>query len=477
MLNEHDLIVWGAKIAFGLHVLGIFSAIQAIQYSRTSQGAIAWAISLISFPYVSLPLYWIFGRDRFNGYTMARKSKDQAIVHLRNDLTKHPSVTERDVDLENTAVFEKLAGMPFTRGNAAHLCVDGKETFDAIFKDIDAAKEYLLVQFFIIHDDELGTQLKEKLIAAAKRGVRVYVLFDEIGSHALSKKYQNELREHSIEIVAFKTTKGAKNRFQLNFRNHRKIVVADGTVGYVGGHNVGDEYMGKDPKFGHWRDTHVRLEGPAAAALQISFLEDWYWSQGVLLDLKWNLEPKATPGKNVLVIPTGPADVLDTCCLFFLEAINIAKKRLWITSPYFVPDQQIVSALELAAMRGVDIRIILPSKADHIMVYLASFSFLTESLLKNIKIYRFQNGFIHQKVILVDDNLCGIGTANFDNRSFRLNFEITAIFADTDFCKEVEAMLEKDFNQSRLASIEDINKKSWFFKKAVQVARLMSPIL
>jgi cardiolipin synthase len=211
---------------------------------------------------------------------------------------------------------------------------------------------------------------------------------------------------------------------------------------------VGDEYMGKS-KFGFWRDTHVRVEGPAAMHAQLSFSEDWFWSSGKVPDLKWDMNSTLTDGKAVLVLPTGPADGLDSCSLFFQEAIHAAKKRIWITSPYFVPDQAVISALQLAAMRGVDVRIILPNQADHFLVYWASFSYLKDTLPFNIKLYRYQKGFIHQKALLVDDGLSSIGTANFDNRSFKLNFEITMVFADTEFSKTVETMLLEDFSHCK----------------------------
>lgn len=445
--------------------------------ARTPQGAIAWAISLISFPYVSLPLFWIFGRDRFRGYVGLRSNEDLKIEFLRQRENTHTLATPVNVDACTVKVFEELAGMRFRMGNDAKLCINGKATFDAIFEAIDSAKEYLLVQFFIVEDDTLGREFKSKLIEAALRGVRISFLYDEIGSHALPRSYVKELVAASVDIRPFKTTKGAFNRFQLNFRNHRKIVIADGKVALVGGHNVGDAYLGKDKKLGFWRDTHVRLEGPAVAQVQVSFMEDWHWSSDAVPALNWNLDSTPTSGKTVLVLPSGPADNADTCSLFFLEAINAAKHRVWITSPYFVPDIQIVSALQLAAMRGVDVRILLPSRMDHLMVYMASFSYLKDTIPWNIKMYRYQNGFLHEKVILIDEHLSTVGTANFDNRSFRLNFEITLIFADRDFNQQVEEMLLEDFTSSKLISMSDFESRPFFFKLAVVVARLMAPIL
>lgn len=478
MKIEQDMIVLLGILATCLHILGVLSAIHAVMKAKTSQGAIAWTLSLITFPYLTLPLYWIFGQDKFMGYVIARQDQDLRLGTLRA-LVKPPSVEllkALPIESSTVKVLEGLADLPFTLGNKAKLLINGDETFGAIFEGIASAKEYILVQFFIVHDDELGKELKQKLIEAAKRGVKIYFMFDSVGTHALPKKYIQELEAANITVFSFKTTKGIKTRFQLNFRNHRKIVVVDGNVAFVGGLNVGDEYMGKS-KFGFWRDTHVRVEGPAAMHAQLSFSEDWFWSSGKVPELKWNMNSSLTDGKAVLVLPTGPADGLDSCSLFFQEAIHAAKKRIWITSPYFVPDQAVISALQLAAMRGVDVRIILPNQADHFLVYWASFSYLKDTLPFNIKLYRYQKGFIHQKALLVDDGLSSVGTANFDNRSFKLNFEITMVFADIEFSKTVEAMLLEDFSHCKKVEISEITERSYAFKVIVQVSRLMSPIL
>jgi cardiolipin synthase len=351
---DHDFLVLLAKIASGFHLLGIVSAIQAIMTARTPQGAAAWAIGLITFPYISVPLYWIFGRDRFNGYQTARKLYDSRVAEMRRKTFGETKAvaTFDSWDSQRQRVFEGLARMQFNPGNKASLCIDGQCTFESIFEAFSQAKEYILVQFFIVHNDEIGRLFKDNLILAARRGVRIYFLFDEVGSHSLPNKYIQEIEQAGIQIRPFKTTRGAKNRFQINFRNHRKIVIVDGKVGFVGGHNVGDEYLGRDKKFGHWRDTHVRIEGPAMTQIQVSFAEDWHWSSGEIpIEMKWILDPATTTGGNALILPSGPADGLDTCCLFFLEAINSAKKRIWLTSPYFVPDPQIISALQIASLR------------------------------------------------------------------------------------------------------------------------------
>jgi cardiolipin synthase len=278
-------------------------------------------------------------------------------------------------------------------------------------------------------------------------------------------------------VSSFNTRKGRANRFQVNFRNHRKIVVVDGQEAWVGGHNVGDEYLGRDPKVGHWRDTHVRVVGPAAQTLQVSFLEDWHWATDTFLDLNW--EPLPAPsGRSVaaLALPSGPADDLETCTLFFIGAIQSANDRLWIASPYFVPDEQFITALQLAALRGVDVRIIVPANTDDLLANLSQWSYLEELETVGIRVFRHEKGFMHQKVLLVDDDFATVGTANFDNRSFRLNFEITLVVVDREFNEAVAQMLEADIADSRLATAGDFQAKPCWFRFAARLARLTAPI-
>ena len=461
------------------HVLGIVSTFNALLTARTSQGAIAWAIALVSFPYVALPLYWVFGRSRFQGYVDARREGDQALQAVTRELQQLPRGS-RAFDGEpppEARVMERLARMPFGRGNRVQLLVDGEAAFGAIFQGIDEARVYILVQFFIVKDDELGRALKARLLARAAEGIRIYFVYDEIGSHGLPRSYLRELRDAGVDIRPFRTTRGRGNRLQINFRNHRKIVVVDGHTAFVGGLNVGDEYMGRDPAFGPWRDTHARFDGPTVLGVQLAFLEDWYWAAQTVPELNWTPELPPDGQQAVLALPTGPADEVESCALFFLHAMQEARTRLWIVSPYFVPDIDVVNALRLAALRGVDVRIMLPAHPDHLMVYLASFTYLADLADAGVRFFRYQEGFLHQKVMLVDDRWASVGTANADNRSFRLNFEISMVGYDPAFAADVRGMLEQDFARCREVDAEDYHGRNLVFRIACKGARLLSPIL
>lgn len=461
---------------FMVYLLGILSAVLALMSSRTSQGAIAWIISLLSIPYVAVPAYWVFGRPRFYGYVSARGERDTV---LRRVLARYRQQIEpyiAEPDSGEVRAVEQLAMMPLTVGNRTELLIDGQETFDSLFAGIDTAEEYVLIQFFIVRDDALGLQLKHHLDRAVGRGVRVYFLYDEIGSRKLGEGYLKDLHEAGVAVSPFNSSRGLRHRFQLNFRNHRKILVVDGRVGWLGGFNVGVEYLGEHRRHGPWRDTHLKLTGPSVLGLQEAFWEDWHWATGEVLSLTWQPQSICPDGQNVVIVPSGPADRQETASLLVQQAIHSAKERLWVTSPYFVPDRGVQDALRLAAMRGVDVRIMIPERPDHLLVFLSAFSFLPDMLRAGVKVYRYQPGFLHQKVILIDGHSATVGTVNLDNRSFRLNFEITAYVIDPRFAAEVRLMLQKDFANCRRISYDELRDRPLWRKVISRAAYLLSPI-
>ena len=447
-----------------VHLLGFYLAYRAIVYTRTAQGAIAWVVSLVVMPYLAVPLYMIFGRRKFKGYAAARRAGDSTLNAIAMDLKRYEQEF-RSVFPEGSQgvqAAEELAKMPFTSSNSAELLIDGVAIFDSILGGIREAQRYVLAQFYIVEDDEIGREFKATLIACARRGVRVYFLYDEIGCYSLPNGYLEELRKAGVHVHAFLSTRGPNNRFQLNFRNHRKIVVVDGRAGWVGGANVGDEYLGRSETFGHWRDTQVKFTGPVVQCIQLAFVEDWYFAAGGVPTLEWKPERAIGGGLDVLTLPSGPADEMETASLFYVHAIHSAQERLWIASPYFVPDESVVAALQIAAMRGVDVRILLPHKPDHVLVWLSSFAYLSDLCGTGVRVYRYQPGFLHQKAMLIDDRASVVGTANLDNRSFRLNFEIT--------------MFEEDFRRSEEVGLQSLEERSRWFRFLASASRLMAPI-
>ena len=461
-----------------IQLIGLYCAWRALLYTRTAQGATAWVVSLILQPFIAVPMYALFGRRKFVGYHQARRAGDVLLSGMAAELGKSLADWESGTQtaLPRLSTLEHLVKLNFTHKNRLDLLVDGRATFDSIFAGIRAAREYVLVQFFIVRDYIIGCALAYLLKERARAGIRVIFLFDEIGSYSLPSEYINDLRANGVDMRSFHTTRGRKNRFQVNFRNHRKVVITDGEVAWVGGHNVGDEYLGRDEHIGPWRDTHVRVDGPAVLGIQLGFLEDWHWATKKITRLNWKPYAADTGTAHALAIPSGPADLQETAELFFLHLINCANKRVWITSPYFVPDRTVVQALKLAALRGVDVRILLPSKPDHLLVYLSSFSYLEELCSTGVRVFRYTPGFLHQKVILVDDDIAGVGTANLDNRSFRLNFELTLVASDVSFNRVTSDMLSSDFERSVEINLSSIAERSLFFRSIVKLARLTAPI-
>lgn len=477
-VRKGRLVAW-TLVAF--QVLGIVSALDAVQSTRTDQGAVAWSIGLLGAPVVAVPAYWVFGRSRFEGYIEARRENQGEFYRVQRDIER--GLADSTVQFEGRhPAWDALAGLSDTRllgGNRVELLVDGEATFDSIIEGIRQARNHVFVQFYIVRDDGLGNRLADAMIDRARAGLPVVFLYDEVGSSGLGEHYLDRLRTAGVRVSAFNTTQGWRNQFQLNFRNHRKIVVVDGRTAWIGGHNVGDEYVGLDPEFSPWRDTHVRLDGPVAIQAQGVVASDWFWAQRELLTdgIDWEPRPVESEDTRAVIVATGPADPLETAGMFFVHALNSAKDRIWITAPYFVPDEAVVKALMLATLRGVEVRILLPGVTDSLPTKLAAYHYVELLRESDVAFYRFDRGFLHQKVLLVDDEVASIGTHNFDNRSFRLNFEVAAVVYDPDFASQVEAMLERDFANASRIDPETFEAQPWYWQLGVRLSRLLSPIL
>lgn len=470
---------WLAEIIAGVallfHGAGLLHAGHALMHARTSQGSIAWIMALVFMPYFAVPLYWFFGRDRFTGYVRARRHNNQDLSQQAQDFHQRYQTFQQTGDSPFMAAAVELSGLPLLSGNRLDLFTDGKKTFDALFHSIENARSYVLVSYYIMRHDIIGEALQKILVARARAGVKVWLLFDEFGSGKLPRRFLREMKDAGVHFHHFGTNRFWWSRLQYNFRNHRKIVVCDGREAYIGGLNVADEYLGWHPELGYWRDTHMRITGPAVLGVQLVFEEDWYWACGSMLSCEPDIRPQ-TEDQSLLILPTGPADVLDSWQLFIVAACQHAQQRLWIASPYFVPDGGVTSALQAAALRGVDVRILIPEKADSRLVNWAAHSYFEQILPSGVKIFRYQTGFLHQKVVLCD-GYAAVGTGNLDNRSFRLNFEITGVSNDAAFVHEVAAMLQRDFDQSLPTSLAYAMQQPWYFKAACRAARLLSPIL
>lgn len=479
-------------LLFGIEMLGIYSAWHAINKVRTSQGAVAWAVGLVMMPFLMLPLYWVLGRNRFAGYLEAIRQVEQqhksSVAAVRQELMTEFNASDPAAHTPLGRLADVL-DTPLSLGNEFELLIDGDAFFEKLLTEIRSAEHYIYAEFFIIKQDEIGNRFADALCEQARAGKVVRLIYDEFGCLKLPDAYLDRLRGAGVETEAFNTRQGWVNRFQLNFRNHRKILIIDGERAIVGGFNIGDEYLGHLKWATSWRDTGLMVSGPGARKLQAVFASDYYWAcRTDLPEAKWSVvqpnsnsadipSPANEFGSGAVVCATGPADKRSRATMMFAAAAEVSNQRLWISSPYLVPDETCINALSMARARGVDVRILVPSHADHWLVYLAGFYYenLFESI--GIPIYRYQDGFLHQKCILVDDVLALIGSTNLDNRSLHLNFELMLATNSKTVIEQVSDMLERDFRNATARDIEDHRLLPWYQRAGTVLARLFSPVL
>ncbi len=363
------------------------------------------------------------------------------------------------------------------------LLVNGEAKFPEVLDILEKARDHIHIEYYIYADDEIGNRIKEILIRKAKEGVKVRFIYDDFASHRLGKRMVKELRVAGVEVYPFYKIRILFLANRMNYRNHRKIIIVDGQCGFVGGINVDDRYInnGKNKLF--WRDTHLMMRGQAVAALQYVFLSDWNFcaNQQVEFASRYFPEPSSTSQNRlnslVQIIDSGPDSELADIMLAYMGAISSARKRLYITTPYFIPNETIMNSMKFAALRGVDVRLLVPGESDSLLVNAASCSNYQELMEVGVRIYRYQKGFVHAKTMVVDDNMSVIGTANMDIRSYDLNFEINALVYDHPLNTELTAAFASDLEKSTELNLEEWSNRSKWIKFGETLARLVSPLL
>jgi cardiolipin synthase len=491
-----------------LYALAWWLAFELIQERRNPKSTIAWIIALVLMPFFGIPLYYMFGKNRIKGLMRRRAHFDQHALspheHSLDDLVRQPAIREnlkhleKDLGKDGLPLPRNLDEMACTFGrfgelhdpsrNSVKLLVDGVDTFKEIFVAISGARHYILVQYYILRSDRLGLELQKLLIAKARSGVAVHVIYDDIGSFWLPKAYVRDLKAAGISVASFLPIHSWKRGLQLNFRNHRKLVVVDGEIALTGGLNFGEEYVSGLPLFdkadtSRWRDTHVRIDGPAVARLEDVFFDDWHFATGESLEVSLRARHVPSfpehPKEVVQVIPSGPTDEALVGVLLYMLTIQKAKKRLWIATPYFVPDTPLTRELELCTLRGVDVRIMLPRRSDNILVHWVGVTYAAKLRKAGVRVLFYEPGFMHQKVVLVDDDMCLIGSTNFDNRALYLNFETTLVIHGRDFARQVDSMLTLDMAES-CATLDPLprGKVGRFLQTQKEnLSRLLAPLL
>jgi cardiolipin synthase len=463
-------------LIIGSYLLGLICAAMAIMRSRTPQGATAWVMSLITFPFLSVPAFILLGRNKFEGYNSKRRILDQKIQRQLDELT--PITSEFTPCIDEMKMITRLVSPPnqpgFTRRNKIKLLINADEAFPEMLEEIEKATEYIVFQFYVVRGDETGCAFLNALMRKAREGVKVTFMNDAIGVE-IPRPLMQEMIEAGVKVGTFNESTH-KGKLQINFRNHRKILIIDGRVAFIGGMNIGDEYRGLTMQFGPWRDTAVRLEGPSVLAAQMSCAKDWYCIHEKPLDVNWSITPSESDA-TVMVLQSGPADEKHTILLALISLINSATKRIWIANPYYVPPESLMDAILLASLRGVDVRILLPSYSDATFVMLASKVYQKPLLKHGVKVYRYTAGFLHQKVMVVDEQFAVVGSANFDCRSMFINFEVSVITNDKDFVQDCARMLDADYRISQEVTLEEFKKIPLTKKIATRGANLLAPVL
>lgn len=468
-----------------MSVLTIFISVIIILENRSPSRTLAWLFILILLPVVGIFFYLYIGQNHRKKKTFIKKRKQDYRLLRRLLLeqlafTRNISIFKESLDLRGKLIPLLIHNTksPLTVNNSSSILNNGEETFKEMLSAIETANKHIHMEYFIIKDSEIGRKFQEALINKAREGVEVRLIYDAVGSWRLKDSFFKPLLDAGVKLKPFLPVTLPLFGNRLNYRNHRKILIIDGTVGFLGGLNIGDEYLGKSERFGFWRDVHLKLKGECLYVLQAIFLMDWFFVSREELDDISYFPPQGYCGEQMIQIASsGPDSYWESIQQAYFSAIAASKKYVYIMTPYLVPDESISMALKTAAISGVDVRILLPGRADHHTVFWASRSHFMELLEAGVKIYEYQNGFVHGKMILVDDLLTTIGTANLDIRSFQLNFEVNAFIYDTELCKRVKEDFIKDLTESKQVSRHLYRKRGFSHRVKESLARVFSPVL
>jgi len=456
---------------------------------RDATATWAWLFLLFVVPILGFVIYIFFGRA-------VRKKREQGFHHNQIDDMKERMKTQlsdatnkinhsdyrlvkKHADIVNTLLTKEPTFLSYD--NNVDIYTDGHALFDQMKEDLRNAKSYIHLEYYVLKLDKLGSEIVDILQQKAEEGLEVKILYDAVGSKTVHKSKFKKFQEAGGQVEAFFQAKIPLVNFRLNNRNHRKILVIDGMTGYVGGFNIGDEYLGLDENFGYWRDTHLRVKGDGVDALQLSFIHDWN-SQSHREQLEFNdkyFPDNAKKGGDVpmQIALSAPSDNWHQIEFGYMKMIMNAKKSIYMHSPYFIPDKGYINALRIAAKAGVDVRLIIPNKPDHIFVYWATITSVAQLIRDGVKVYTYENGFIHSKMMIIDDEVASVGSSNMDIRSFELNFEINAFMYDENIVKELKAAFIEDMKVSKELTEERYEQRSNWIKFKQAIAKLASPIL
>ncbi|BBM87202.1 cardiolipin synthase [Candidatus Uabimicrobium amorphum] len=469
-----------------LHIFVIFGIL--LLEDRNPTSTLAWLLFLIFVPVFGLFTYLLFGPTRMR---FIQKKAQFAYETVSISLAKYNISTNVNQLYQNnklpyrTYALIKLAeqadSLPACSGNTCQILLNGQKTYQAINEAIQNAKAHIHLEFYIIQPDEIGVALRDLLCEKQSQGVEVRVLYDAIGSSALTTSFWQPLLDLGGYAYPFKPAimSFGKRNDRIDFRNHRKMVIIDGRVGFTGGINVGKEHLGLSPSYGHWRDTHIKICGPAVLCMQQTFVESWFMTTKEVLDQQRYFPTTQQRQGNAIVdiAPSGPNSRWSTIFRIYFQAIAFAEERVWITSPYFIPDATIKEVIITAALRGIDVRILLPKKSDNLFIGGATRSYYRELLRAGVKIYEYKKGYIHAKTLVIDNWMGTIGSTNMDIRSFKLNFEINAFVYQKEFVEELAQQFCYDLKEAHRINLHDYQHMRYSSRIFYSIARLFSPLL
>lgn len=466
-----------------IFLLNLVSALSLIFIERKEPTTTwAWLLILIVLPGVGFLLYLILGQNLsrqkiFREKKLADKIKSYRLRgnHEQNDFFSDIHENYEDLILMNY----NHSGAIYTLENDVKIYVNGEDKFKDLFEDIRKAKSFIHIEYYIFRYDELGKRLISELREKVKDGVEVRFLMDGMGSKAISKKIIRLIQSYGIKVAVFFPGILPHINTRINYRNHRKIVVIDGIIGYVGGFNVGDEYVNKGKQFKFWRDTHIKIRGEAVNELNKRFILDWDYAadENIGNMSMYFPEPEQVGDVGIQIVSSGPDHMEEYIKNSYMKIINNAKNYVYIQTPYLVPDSPMIEALKISALSGVDVRLIVPGAPDHFFMEWLLSANMGLLMEYGIKFYRYEKGFIHAKTIVADGEVCSIGTANLDIRSFKLNFEVNAFIYNERIAKEMEKVFYEDQENSKLVTKEDYDKRSRTLRIRESLIRLLSPIL
>ncbi|TDF94535.1 cardiolipin synthase [Paenibacillus piri] len=487
-VNLHWIVdVWKA-INNWIPIINLLFAAAIIFLERRNVGVTwAWLMLLLLLPVLGFIIYIFIGQNlaRQKVYRIRARMERRVREEMREqEQTIHEGTfpyREAHVKQYEHLIYMNLmsSASPLTQNNEVTLFIDGVKKFEALLERIALAEDHIHLLYYKIGNDTTGHRLLKALVRKAQEGVKVRLLYDGIGSLGVTKKMFRELVDAGGIVCPFFPSKIPYINFRLNYRNHRKIAVIDGEHGFIGGFNIGDEYLGLNHQIGYWRDTHLMLRGDAVHRLQVQFILDW----GVASNETLTIEPVYFPRLEdadrtaVQIVSSGPNTDKQQIKNGYIKLIFEAKKSIYVQTPYFVPDDGILNALRIAALSGIDVRIMIPKKSDHLLVHWASHAYIGDLLRVGAACYLYDNGFLHAKTIMVDGQAAAVGTANMDHRSFELNFEITAFLYGTEVTARLEAIFEQDMKKSELLTPEKFEQRWLITRAAESMARLLSPIL